>query len=65
VVADAFLGDSGYDQGFADGTAASEAQAAETDGADDSLFGDFSGGDLGGDYGGFGDFGGGDFGGDF
>jgi hypothetical protein len=65
MIADAFLGNSGYDQG------AVEAADASTDtfgaeggdfGAGDSGFGDGGGiGDIGGDFGGFGDFGGGDF----
>ncbi len=69
MVADAFLGDSGYDQGVADGSAATDAEgvdAADTGdpGAGDAGFGDAgSFGDFGGDFGGFGDFGGGDFGG--
>lgn len=64
MIADAFLGNSGYDQG-----AGGEAGAAEASGAEG---GDFGGaesgvgdggtfGDFGGDVGGFGDFGGGDF----
>jgi hypothetical protein len=66
MVADAFLGNSGYDQGYADGMAAGDAQGVESGefadagAADAGSFGDF-----GGDAGGFGDFGGGDFGGDF
>lgn len=66
MVADAFLGDSGYDQGFADGSAA-EADAADAGDAGDFDSGDAGAfGDFGGDFGGgFGDFGGGDFGGDF
>lgn len=66
MIADAFLGNSGYDQG--DGASA-DASAADTSGADggdfggdagagdSGTFGDF-GGDIGGDFGGFGDFGG-------
>jgi hypothetical protein len=64
MVADAFLGNSGYDQGYADGLGAGEADAA-ADGGDfaDAGFGDAGAfGDFGGDFGGgFGDFGGGDF----
>jgi hypothetical protein len=63
MVADAFLGNSGYDQGYADGAGAGEADAA-ADGGDfaDAGFGDAGAfGDFGGDMGGFGDFGGGDF----
>jgi hypothetical protein len=65
MVADAFLGSSGYDQGDADGLGAGDAATADGEfadagSADAGMFGDF-----GGDFGGFGDFGGGDFGGDF
>jgi hypothetical protein len=60
MVADAFLGDAGYDQGYADGVESAEAtDSADMSGADmgdGAAFGDF-----GGDFGGFGDFGGGDF----
>jgi hypothetical protein len=66
VIANAFLGDSGYDQGYADGAAAGDSQGTEGGDAGDAGFEDAGGlGDLGGDMGGFGDFGGGDFGGDF
>lgn len=68
AIADAFLGNSGYDQGSAGGTDASAADASGEGGdfggdagaGDGGTFGDF-GGDMGGDFGGFGDFGGGDF----
>lgn len=64
AIADAFLGNSGYDQGSADGSAdAGGMEGAETGdlGAGEGGFGDAgSFGDFGG---GFGDFGGGDFGG--
>jgi hypothetical protein len=69
AIADAFLGNSGYDQGYADGTDASAADASGAEGddfggdagaGDGGAFGDF-GGDVGGDFGGFGDFGGGEF----
>lgn len=61
MIADAFLGNSGYDQGQADGAGAGDSSAAESgdfadsgaDAGDSGAFGDF-GGD-------FGDFGGGDF----
>ena len=59
MIADAFLGNSGYDQGSADGSgdAAADGGDVADAGFDDSgAFGDF-----GGDMGGFGDFGGGDF----
>ena len=70
AIADQFFGDSGYDQGSADGgdadtgadtgdVASADAEQPDT-GADTG--GDF--GDFGGDFGGLGDFGGGDFGGD-
>jgi hypothetical protein len=62
MIADAFLGDAGYDQGYADGAAAGDASAESGDFAD---AGAGDAGDFGGDFGGFGDFGGGDFGGDF
>ena len=62
MIADAFLGNAGYDQGSTESADAS----ADTSGAEggdfgsaDAGFGD--GGDMGGDFGGFGDFGGGDF----
>jgi hypothetical protein len=64
MVADAFLGNSGYDQGSADGQGAGDSQGdAGFEGGDmaDAGAGDAGGfGDFGG---GFGDFGGGDFGG--
>jgi hypothetical protein len=66
MIADGFLGDAGYDQGFADGTASVDATdsadtgdvAMEDSGVDGDIggFGDL--GDFGGDMGGFGDFGG-------
>lgn len=59
MIADAFLGDSGFDLGLGD--VAADAGAAVEEGVGD-VAGGF--GDLGGDFGGFGDFGG-DFGGDF
>lgn len=69
MVADAFLNDSGYDQGFGDGVASAE--SADPGAAADTEMGD-SGvpADSGDDFGGFGDFGGdmggfGDFGGEF
>ena len=66
MIADAFLGDAGYDQSFADGTASADAadsgdlaDAGTEDGGFDSFGGDTGGfGDFGGDIGGFGDFGG-------
>jgi hypothetical protein len=65
LVADAFLGNSGYDQGYADGAAAGESDpaVAESDIGDAGTADSGSFGDFGGDFGGFGDFGGGDFGG--
>ena len=58
MIADAFLGDSGYDQGGADGSG----DAAAADSGADAGFDDGGAfGDFGGDMGGFGDFGGGDF----
>jgi hypothetical protein len=65
AIANAFLGDSGYDQGYADGAAA-DAQGADAADTGDLGAGDAGSGDagsFGGDFGGFGDFGGGDFGG--
>ena len=59
MIADAFLGNSGYDQGSADGSgdaAADGGDVADAGFDDGGAFGDF-----GGDGGGFGDFGGGDF----
>jgi hypothetical protein len=58
MIADAFLADSGYDQGYADGAAADADTAA--DGGDFADAGFDDGGAFG-DGGGFGDFGGGDF----
>ncbi len=66
MIADAFLGNSGYDQGYADGAGAGDASAESGDFADSADAGSGDGGtfgDFGGDAGGFGDFGGGDFGG--
>ena len=64
MIADAFLGDAGYDAGTGETADAS----ADTFGAEGGDFGGDSGfdgggafGDTGGDLGGFGDFGGGDF----
>jgi hypothetical protein len=67
MIADAFLGNAGYDQGYADGVGAGESQGGEGgDIADAGAADAGSGGEFGGgDFGGFGDFGGGDFGGDF
>ena len=59
MIADAFLADSGYDQGNADG--ANDAAAAEGDVADAGFDEGGAFGDFGGDIGGFGDFGGGEF----
>jgi hypothetical protein len=57
MIADAFLGNAGYDAG--------SAEAADASGAEGGDFaaGDSGFGDMGSDFGGFGDFGGGDFGG--
>ena len=65
VIADAFLGNAGYDEGAAGATDAS-ADTFDAEGGDlgdgESGFGDGGAfGDIGGDFGGFGDFGGGDF----
>jgi hypothetical protein len=65
VIADAFLGNAGYDAGAAGATDAS-ADTFDAEGGDfgdgDSGFGDGGAfGDIGGDFGGIGDFGGGDF----
>ena len=57
MIADAFLGDSGYDQG----AAASDTTAEGGDVADAGFDDGGAFGDVGGDIGGFGDFGGGDF----
>ena len=59
AIANAFLGDAGYNEGSAGATDAS----ADTFGAEggDAAAGDSGFGDTGGDFGGFGDFGGGDF----
>jgi len=66
MVANAFIGNSGFDQGSGDsggngGDAQEfgEADASDAGAADSGGIGDFGGGDVGG----FGDFGGGDFGG--
>jgi hypothetical protein len=64
MIFNAFMGDSGYDQGYADGAGGAEAAGAEGGdvGGGDTGFGDGGTfGDFGGDFGGFGDFGGGDF----
>jgi hypothetical protein len=65
MIADAFLGNAGYDQGAveaADASADTFGAEGGDFGAGDSGFGDGGGiGDIGGDFGGFGDFGGGDF----
>jgi hypothetical protein len=65
IIADAFLGNAGYDGGPA-GAADASADTAGAEGGDfaagDSGFGGGGTfGDTGGDFGGFGDFGGGDF----
>jgi hypothetical protein len=65
VIADAFLGNAGYDAGAAEPADAS-ADTFDADGGDfgdgETGFGDGGAfGDTGGDFGGFGDFGGGDF----
>ncbi|MEO6458589.1 MAG: hypothetical protein ABIO92_10030 [Chloroflexia bacterium] len=62
-----FLGDSGYNDGFADGSQEGDANSEGGEGTGDTgqdAGGDYSA-DSGGDYGSSGDFGGGDFGGDF
>ncbi len=58
MIADAFLSDSGYDQGYADGGAASDNVAADGGDVADAGFDDSG---AFGDFGGFGDLGGGDF----
>ena len=58
-----FLGDSGYNDGFADGYQEGDANDTGAGDTGQDAGGDYSA-DAGGDYGG-GDFGGGDFGGDF
>jgi hypothetical protein len=65
MIADAFLGNAGYDAGSA-GAANASPDTFDAEGGDvgggDSGFGDGGAfGDIGGDFGGFGDFGGGDF----
>ena len=65
MIADAFLGNAGYDAGSAE-TADASTGTFDAEGGDfgggDSGFGDSGAfGDIGGDFGGFGDFGGGDF----
>ena len=65
MIADAFLGNAGYNAGSAE-TADASAETFNAEGGDfgggDSGFGDSGAyGDIGGDFGGFGDFGGGDF----
>ena len=64
MIADAFLGDAGYDAGSGE-TADASADSFGAEGGDvggDSGFGEGGAfGDVGGDFGGFGDFGGGDF----
>jgi hypothetical protein len=65
VIADAFLGNAGYEAGAA-GAADASADTFDAEGGDlgdgESGFGDGGAfGDIGGDFGGFGDFGGGDF----
>ena len=69
MIADAFFGSSGYDQGSADSADAASADAsgaegsefgADTGAGDSGGFGDL-GADMGGDFGGLGDLGGGEF----
>jgi hypothetical protein len=64
MIADAFLGDAGFDAGSSE-TADASADTSGAEGGDagaDSGLGDGGAfGDMGGDFGGFGDFGGGDF----
>jgi hypothetical protein len=63
MIADAFLGNAGYDAGSAEAAGASGTEGGDF-AAGDSGFGDGGTfGDMGSDIGGFGDFGGGDFGG--
>ena len=64
MIFDAFLGNSGYDQGNVEGAGAADASGAEGGdfgGAESGVGDGGTFGDFGGDVGGFGDFGGGDF----
>ena len=60
MIADAFLGNAGYDMGPAETADVSGAESGDL-AAGDSGFGDGTFGDIGGNFGGFDDFGGGDF----
>ena len=65
MIADAFLGDAGYDAGSGESTDASAdtfgAEGGDVGGSDSGVGDGGAFGDIGGDFGGFGDFGGGDF----
>jgi hypothetical protein len=65
MIADAFLGDAGYDAGSAETADASagtfDAEGGDFGGGDPGSGDGGAFGDMGGDFGGFGDFGGGDF----
>jgi hypothetical protein len=65
MIADAFLGNAGYDQASAAAadtpTDASGAESGDFGGGDSGFGEGGAFGDIGGDFGGFGDFGGGDF----
>jgi hypothetical protein len=65
MIADAFLGDAGYDAGAGETANASAdtfgAEGGNVGGGDSGIGEGGAFGDIGGDFGGFGDFGGGDF----
>lgn len=65
MIADAFLGNAGYDAGSAESADASadtfDAEGGDFGGGDPGSGDGGAFGDIGGDFGGFGDFGGGDF----
>jgi hypothetical protein len=65
LIADAFLGNAGYDGGSAEAAGASadsgDLGAGDVGGGDSGSGDGGAFGDMGGDFGGFGDFGGGDF----
>jgi hypothetical protein len=62
LIADAFLGNSGYDAGSAEASPDTfDAEGGDVGGGDSGAGDGGAFGDIGGDFGGFGDFGGGDF----
>jgi len=63
LIADAFLGNAGYDAVSAEAADASGAEGGDFAAGDSGFDDGGSLGDMGSDFGGFGDFGGGDFGG--